>query len=730
MANRDENIVERPIIPYNPAQADIHNKDVYNLYAPVGGLNKVGLVGYNPTDFNIKNQIVSVSDSIKYGFVSKVDVGPNAIIPETIRYDGVDGIKTPNTFYYNYSNSVIKSDSLTEKITVTGSLFVCHSLINDISYIQTEVFSANGETWTRAVKVDNDSVTEVGDFIVVAEYYSIAAKQYATDAANSATQARQYASAADGYKNEAANSASAAANSVTQAATKAGEAANSASAAANSASAAANSATEAADSESEAARFANKSHQSAENAKFSADRAQQIVDGMGGVYKFVGSVTFEQLPATPIEEQRGFVYNITNAFTTDNRFLEGPGVKYESGTNVGVALNGSTYMYDAFGSVYDMSNYAQITGTYSGMTVGKATNADSATKAEKDADNNVISQTYAKQNGTYSAMTVGAANRIEKAGMINSGAEDMWWDFLHVKYSGATDSAKHVFDEIILVSGILDFVTNTNFTRLGSALLQVNGTYIPNSNTWEYTLTYLNGTLPFTRFAVYVDAEGSLTVAQYGTRSEMDIVSISSKSEGFTVDFVGGPESTIPETAKKPDVALPMLGNNSSVYLYNGSDFLGEIGESYAIDEPNIITNGVTLEVGDFVQDGSGTMLRLTTVGDSSGLAIGTLLGKYIPYYLKPRAGIPERDLAEPVVNALVKAKNALQPTDTDKYVKSINGLTGDVNIDVGGATDPEAVKYTPQTLTTEQQMQARTNINAQQTAEFMTSDEIDAIFE
>ena len=43
------------------------------------------------------------------------------------------------------------------------------------------------------------------------------------------------------------------------------------------------------------------------------------------------------------------------------------------------------------------TNYAQKTGTYSGMTVGKATSAD---KATQDGDGKNISSTYAKQTGT------------------------------------------------------------------------------------------------------------------------------------------------------------------------------------------------------------------------------------------------------------------------------------------------------------------------------------------
>lgn len=58
-------------------------------------------------------------------------------------------------------------------------------------------------------------------------------------------------------------------------------------------------------------------------------------------------------------------------------------------------------------------------GTYPDMTVGNATNAQSATKATQDGDGNNIESTYAKQNGTYNDMSVGHASN---AGYATSAA--------------------------------------------------------------------------------------------------------------------------------------------------------------------------------------------------------------------------------------------------------------------------------------------------------------------
>lgn len=61
-----------------------------------------------------------------------------------------------------------------------------------------------------------------------------------------------------------------------------------------------------------------------------------------GCYHFKGSIAFASLPATPSATEKGFLWNISDDFTTDARFVEGAGKKYSAGENVGVA-DMSTY---------------------------------------------------------------------------------------------------------------------------------------------------------------------------------------------------------------------------------------------------------------------------------------------------------------------------------------------------------------------------------------------------
>lgn len=54
------NIVERAITPYNEPTSRLVQRDRYYLFAPIAGLNKIGLAGFNPKHFAVHNGIVEL----------------------------------------------------------------------------------------------------------------------------------------------------------------------------------------------------------------------------------------------------------------------------------------------------------------------------------------------------------------------------------------------------------------------------------------------------------------------------------------------------------------------------------------------------------------------------------------------------------------------------------------------------------------------------------------------
>lgn len=90
-----------------------------------------------------------------------------------------------------------------------------------------------------------------------------------------------------------------------------------------------------------------------------SDVSTAIDNKITSTYKAKGSIAFANLPALSASYE-GFVYNITDSFTTTSDFVEGAGNTYPAGTNV-VIINttGQTYKYDVLGSFVDLSSYVQ-----------------------------------------------------------------------------------------------------------------------------------------------------------------------------------------------------------------------------------------------------------------------------------------------------------------------------------------------------------------------------------
>ena len=97
---------------------------------------------------------------------------------------------------------------------------------------------------------------------------------------------------------------------------------------------------------------------------------------ISAVYKPAGSVVFSALPALA-ENVLGNVYNVTDAFTTTNNFVEGAGNKYPKGTNVVVVKVGDAYKYDVLAGFVDLSGYVE-------KEAGKGLSDENFTAALKD----------------------------------------------------------------------------------------------------------------------------------------------------------------------------------------------------------------------------------------------------------------------------------------------------------------------------------------------------------
>lgn len=104
----------------------------------------------------------------------------------------------------------------------------------------------------------------------------------------------------------------------------------------------------------------------------------EIRSQISGAYKAQGSVAFANLPALSANID-GYVYNVTDAFTTTADFIEGAGHSYPAGTNVVcVEHSTGTYMWDCLTGAVDLSAYWTSSS-------GKANTLEAMTVAEINA---------------------------------------------------------------------------------------------------------------------------------------------------------------------------------------------------------------------------------------------------------------------------------------------------------------------------------------------------------
>lgn len=84
-----------------------------------------------------------------------------------------------------------------------------------------------------------------------------------------------------------------------------------------------------------------------------------IAAKLGSVYKPAGSKASAELTsALLVQTNEGSVYNVTDALTTTEDFVEGAGNTHGAGTNVVVVKADSAYKFDVLAGIVDLSGYA------------------------------------------------------------------------------------------------------------------------------------------------------------------------------------------------------------------------------------------------------------------------------------------------------------------------------------------------------------------------------------
>lgn len=347
----------------------------------------------------------------------------------------------------------------------------------------TEAGALNAQYWSEAVSF--------GELIAASQ----AAQAASVSAASDAAAAEGSASAAEGFADAAQASSASAQTYAGQAQTAAG-----------------NAAADAADAE-----------ESAQSAAASAELAQTYAQL--GIQPNTQYTSLESLPA---EGSTKFIYLIPNTESDPvdsyNEYIWVPDKEdYE--------FIGSTKI--------DLSDYAQKTGSYAGMSVGSAQNvtgsiggkalssvfeadgitAKKATAAQQDGDGNVISSAYAKKTGTYAGMTVGYATAAGSASSASNATnavnanyaatagnvESIYVHYIEL-YSNVGGSGQHIYAGAVIVNNSADPITSLHSYCTANGfeaeeVLPIHGTFYNSGKLYPVTGFYLTDTnLPYVRY--------------------------------------------------------------------------------------------------------------------------------------------------------------------------------------------------------------------------------------
>lgn len=250
------------------------------------------------------------------------------------------------------------------------------------------------ETASNAAQIAIEKSEESKEFATAAASSASAAKTSETNAKNSASSASTSASTATKKATEASTYANNAKNSENTANTHATTASNKASEASTSANTASVKANDASDSALLAESYTHggtgvRDNEDVDNAQYYKNQAERISQGLSGALLPMGTITFSQLANQT--KQAGYMYNISNSFTTNNTFKEGAGYSYPEGTNVYYTADGywdciaGTSVVGVKGSAESSYRKGNVNITKSNIGLSNVDNTSDADKPISDA---------------------------------------------------------------------------------------------------------------------------------------------------------------------------------------------------------------------------------------------------------------------------------------------------------------------------------------------------------
>lgn len=303
---------------FNPCNIDIHGKVIIELteqMLAVDGICYADLVIVNKGDAEVNantGEITTIENgSILSTMTFCIDVSETAVenseIESSYEYHGLSELLIKAEA--DYKNVVLSSQSwavgntgIREGEDTNNSKYYSQQSLNSANSSALSATSAStSASKAREYEVSAlESEQNAQTYMNNAKTYMENAKASEENASSSAAGAEASENAAEEYSVNAQQSMNAAAGSATSASTSATEAYN------------------------------------------YYRQAEAITNGLNGAFLPMGTITFEELAALKESDAVGigYLYNISNNFTTDDSFRIGSGVEYDAGANVYFTADG------------------------------------------------------------------------------------------------------------------------------------------------------------------------------------------------------------------------------------------------------------------------------------------------------------------------------------------------------------------------------------------------------
>lgn len=233
---------------------------------------------------------------------------------------------------------------------------------------------------------------------------------------------------------------------------------------------------------------------------------EKIATAISTTYKAAGSVEFAALPALAKTEE-GKVYNVLDAFTTTEDFVEGAGSKYPVGANVVcVDVGDGVYKWDVLAGFVDLSAYEQT------ASVDEKLN----NKVDKIPGSSLVEDTLIEKLRNLDASLEGKVDKVEGSSLVE--------DTLIEKLRGLADIKSTSAEFVVTPEGQLSIqaIDQNKITGLPDALAEkLSGIKLGNVllEDADGVVTIPIATADQIGVVKGTNAENGVTVAHDGTMS-------------------------------------------------------------------------------------------------------------------------------------------------------------------------------------------------------------------